>query len=178
MDESERLQRYRDGRENERDLELADRIAKLLNHPGINEDCMVDAYYYDFSVIPEKIQVDLQLWRDAYLIFGITNQGEIVSKWVDRWDLDSDNEIVDGKVVKKEKKHRDENYFVPEIKQSFDPKLLSCPVPLLFKTLDMDEGVLPEKNEIDVRNMDLCDACKNKIISEFIKAFNQLDKNK
>jgi hypothetical protein len=133
MDDSERLQRYKRNREcfevesNVLDEELADRIACLLNHPQIDKYCMVDAYYYDFSVIPRAIQEKLNLWRDAYLIFGITTEGEIVSKWVDRWDLDSPDPILEGKVMHGE---RPRIKMVPsEVCISFDPKLLSTPVP-------------------------------------------------
>ena len=137
MDESERLQRYR--REfklefewaDKNDSDLAERIAGLLNHPQIDKYCMVDAYYYDFSVIPTAIQEKLQLWRDAYLIFGITTEGEIVSKWVDRWDLDSRDPIIEGKVIHSERKELSS----PEITQNFNPNLLSTPVPDVIKDL-------------------------------------------
>lgn len=98
MSESERLQRFK---EKYYDLQIAEqdddefkmRIRALLNHPKIDKHCMVDAYYYDFSVIPREIQERLNLWRDVYQIFGITTEGEIVSKWVDRWDLDSFDKV-------------------------------------------------------------------------------------
>ena len=105
MGESERIERLKDSlyldsdEACRRDDTFANRIGALLNHPQINKHCMVDAYYYDFSVIPRDIREKLQLWRDCYLLFGITAEGEIVSKWVDRWDLDSNNPIVDGKVI-------------------------------------------------------------------------------
>jgi|ERR1700677_3403217 len=135
MDESERLQRY--GREcnseyaNEHDSKLSERIAKLLNHPKIDEYCMVDAYYYDFSVIPRDIQQKLQLWRDVYLIFGITTEGEIVSKWVGRYDLDSHDEIVNGKVIKSDKPF--DHMIPPKIQMQIDPKLLSLPMPDMIR---------------------------------------------
>lgn len=107
MDESERLQRYRREYEKEMvdedDVKFSERIAALLNHPAIDKHCMVDAYYYDFSVIPHEIQQKFNFYRDVYLIFGVTTFGEIVSKWVERWDLDSSDEIVDGKVIHKER---------------------------------------------------------------------------
>jgi hypothetical protein len=94
---------------------------------------MVDAYYYDFSEIPREVQEKLQLWRDVYLIYGITTEGEIVSKWVQRYDLDSNDPIIDGKVI-----HNDSlcnKTLIPQCKQSFNPKLLSTPAPQLFKSL-------------------------------------------
>lgn len=106
MDYSERIQRIRssscfDTTEIDKtDAVLANRIAALLNHPQIDEYCMVDAYYYDFSVIPRDIQKKNDFCRDCYLIFGITTEGEMVSKWVDRWDLDSNDPVMDGKVVR------------------------------------------------------------------------------
>lgn len=131
MDSSERIQRLRENRylEHEEidrlDGELSSRINELLNHPQIDKHCMVDAYYYDFSVIPRDIQERLNLWRDCYLIFGITTEGEMVSKWVDRWDLDSQDPIVDGKVIHEEGTRT--NFVFPKISQRFDPKLLSTP---------------------------------------------------
>lgn len=104
MQVSERLIRYQHYDRNalgwfdEDDAKFSMRIAALLNHSKIDEDCMVDAYYYDFSVIPQDIQNRLNLYGDVYLIFGITTEGEIISKWVDRWELDSDKTIVNGKV--------------------------------------------------------------------------------
>ena len=130
MDESERLQRYRSNESYQDDEELANRISSLLNHPDIDKNCMVDAYYYDFSVIPTEIQEKLQLWRDAYLIYGITKEGEIVSKWVDRYVLDSCREIVDGKLIESEDK---DIVTFPVINQLFNPELLSTPIPNIFK---------------------------------------------
>lgn len=104
MSDSERLQRYKQNIEcddkNETDNEIALRIFALLNNSKLDKYCIVDAYYYDFSVIPQKIQDIYNFYRDVYLIFGITIEGEIISKWVDRWDLDSSDEIVNGEVVK------------------------------------------------------------------------------
>jgi hypothetical protein len=133
MDESERLQRYRREYDkelaDEDDTKLAERIAALLNHPGIDKYCMVDAYYYDFSVIPHAIQEKLQLWRDTYLIFGITTEGEMITKWVERWDLDNSHPIVDGKVIPQERKE----IPLPVINQCYNPKLLSTPMPDFIK---------------------------------------------
>jgi hypothetical protein len=135
MDESERLERLRQNHYDEdRDIideKLAQRILLLLNDSKINKFCMVDAYYYDFSVIPKGVQERLQLWRDAYLIYGITIDGEIISKWIDRWDLDSDDPIVNGEVMHNENPKRD--FIVPEISQMFDSKLLQTPAPDFMK---------------------------------------------
>lgn len=174
MDESERLQRLRQNHyDEERDIldkELAERIAGLLNHPQIDKYCMVDAYYYDFSVIPHGVQESLNLWRDCYLIYGITYEGEMVSKWVDRWDLDSEDPIVDGKVVHNEKPANGSAFVVPEIKQCFDPKLLSTPAPEFLKIFNCDRALPPVNNEVDVSKMELCEDCKNKVVTEFMKA--------
>jgi hypothetical protein len=142
MINSERLERfkerkyYENGEAESFDDITADRIRKLLNHVGIDQYCLVDAFYYDFSAIPHAIQEKLNLCRDAYLLYGITTNGEIVSVWVDRWDLDSDDEIVDGKVIHKESE-QDNNTTsnIPIIiHQSFNAKLLSCPCPAsIFK---------------------------------------------
>ena len=139
MDESERLQRYQEkigfseSRDwaDESDKEVSNRIILLLNEPKIDKYCMVDAYYYDFSVIPRDIQQKLQLWRDVYLIYGITTEGEIISKWIDRWDLDSTDPIFDGKVIHKPY-DPNQNHLPPMIIQNIDPKLLSSPTPNLY----------------------------------------------
>jgi len=148
MDESERLQRFQERIEYSESYKIADkddaiiseRIFLLLNDPKIDKYCMVDAYYYDFSVIPKDVQEKLQLWRDAYLIYGITTEGEIVSKWIDRWDLDSSDPIVDGKVIHKPY-DPSQNHSIPaEIMQNFDPKLLSYPAPDLLKMFGKENG--------------------------------------
>lgn len=144
MDHSERIQRlkenaYLDPEENYRIDEIcANRIASLLNNEKIDEFCMVDAYYYDCSVVPHEVQEKMDLWRDCYLIFGITNEGQVVSKWVDRWDLDSDDPIVDGKVIHKPYERR----FVPDICQNYDRMLLRKPIPDVINKLF---GVKDEK---------------------------------
>lgn len=134
MDESERLERYRMEHDSawadEKDAELGARILALLNHPKIDKYCMVDAYYYDFSVIPRGVQEKLDLWRDAYLIFGITTEGEIISKWVDRWDLDSGHPIVDAKVIHPPFSPGNK---IPEISQDFNIDLLASPIPVFFR---------------------------------------------
>jgi hypothetical protein len=145
MDESERLQRYKEKHYDsewaeEVDISLADRIAALLNNPKIDKYCMVDASYYDFSVIPRAIQEKLQLGRDAYLIFGITIEGDLITKWVDRWDLDSIDPIENGICVHPPYDPR-ENHSVPiEIVQSFNPKLLSTPAPDFIKMFGKQNG--------------------------------------
>lgn len=95
MDNSERFERYKYSVQHDEwtklsnDEKLSRKILELLNHPDLNERCMVDAYYYDFSVIPSEIIDKFDIRHDAYLIYGITTKGELISKWVDRWDLDS-----------------------------------------------------------------------------------------
>ncbi len=108
IDDSERLQRYKetcgfsenseDAHEN--DKELSQRILAFLNNPKLDKYCMVDAFYYDFSTIPHEIKEKNQFWRDMYLLYGITIEGEIVKKWVQRWDLDSDCKIENGVAIK------------------------------------------------------------------------------
>lgn len=130
MSESERVQRLVENHYNEdRDIlddELAKRILSLLNDARVDKYCMVDAYYYDFSVIPEAVQKRLNLYRDVYLIFGITTEGEIISKWVDRWDLDSSDPIADGEVMHEENFRT--NIVPPEIAQMINAKLLLIPI--------------------------------------------------
>jgi len=176
MDESERLQRWQLGFEPDwavdKDKQISSRILALLNHPKINKYCMVDAYYYDFSVIPHAIQEKLQLWRDAYLIFGITTDGEIVSKWVDRWDLDSDDPIVDGKVIHEDKPCNPiTNVAIPTIAYTINPLLLSTPTFNFFESCQ--DVPLPNDNIIDVDCMDLCDTCKGKLLLELDRNFRR-----
>lgn len=40
-----------------------------------------------------------KFYRDMYLLFGITTDGEIISRWVERCDLDSKHNIEDGEVI-------------------------------------------------------------------------------
>jgi hypothetical protein len=107
MSNSERMERmtynysrYNYSREyaDKEDVIFEDRIVALLNHPKIDRDCLVDAYYYDYSVIPHIVCEEYNFYRDMYLIYGITNDGQIVSKWVERYDLDSDKPIHNGKL--------------------------------------------------------------------------------
>ena len=95
---SERLERKLN---RDDDSEFCLRIIKFLDHPDIDEFCMVDAYYYDFSEIPNEIIDKYRFFRDMYLVYGITNKGEIISKWVERYDLDSNKEITEGSVINK-----------------------------------------------------------------------------
>lgn len=114
--DSERLQRHQQNNTWMSDEEFCERIRLLLNHPDIKKYCMVDAFYYDFSVLPEKIK-DM-MGRDAYLCFGITKNAEIVSKWVDRYDLDSRHPIVDGNVIHPKFDPGDTSRYPPPISQT------------------------------------------------------------
>lgn len=71
------------------DAELYHRIHKLLGSPKHVYPCDCDAVYFDCSVLPPT---NCPLTRDAYLIYGVTEQGTFISKWIDRWELDSDDE--------------------------------------------------------------------------------------
>lgn len=136
MDESERLGRFYENvgySENKEyaikfDSNYSERIFKLLNDPRLDKYSMVDAYYYDYSVIPYVILDKYNFYSDQYLIFGITNEAEIISKWVDRYDLDSNDPIVDGKVIHSEIKPSSGPPLIP-LKYSSD--LLSHPIPNL-----------------------------------------------
>lgn len=102
MSESERLQRWRFNpsvdNQVEDDKKLEQKILNLLNHSDLDEYCLLDAYYYDYSEIPMEIMYKYAFCGDVYLIYGITNKGELVSKWVERYNLDCDE------FVEKEKK--------------------------------------------------------------------------
>jgi hypothetical protein len=93
MNKSERFERYFNKElgsiQCKDDEEFCNRIVHFLNDKRIDKDCFVDAYYYDYSVIPDKIKEKYNMSRDHYLIFGITDEGEMISRWVQRSDLDS-----------------------------------------------------------------------------------------
>lgn len=74
------------------------RIFDLLNDPRLHPYSIVDAKYYDYSVLPENVRD--QFYRDMYLLYGITEQGEFITKWVERYDLDCNDPIVNGKVIR------------------------------------------------------------------------------
>ena len=137
MSESERLQRFKeeiscydtsDGEPDREDKKLAERIRALLNHPKIDSYCMVDAYYYDFSEIPDELHEEIKLWSDCYLIYGITIDAQIVSKWVSQWELDSNDPIVDGKCVPPPNQETVSVSLPPDIMQVYSPDLLSTPI--------------------------------------------------
>jgi len=64
-------------------------LINLLNHPKIDDWCLVDAYYYDYCTIPHEVLKKAGIYRDAYLVYGITKNGEMITKWVDRWAVDA-----------------------------------------------------------------------------------------
>lgn len=41
----------------------------------------------------------------------------------------------------------------------------------IFNPSPDNDSVLPENNTIDLTNVDLCEDCKSKLVSELIKAF-------
>jgi len=101
--ESERLERVKRSNlhiyERDKDDEiLRERIFKLLNDSSLKSYNYVDAYYYDFSALPDKLKG--KFYRDMYLLFGINDLAQIVTKWVERYDLDSHHSVIDGKVIK------------------------------------------------------------------------------
>ena len=58
---------------------------KFLGSPENVHELDCDAMYYDFSVLPNDVK---GIMGDAYLVFGITDQGKFLSKWVDRYEFD------------------------------------------------------------------------------------------
>ncbi len=110
MRESARLEEYKimigfecgDTRQkaDQEDEVYANRIRELLNHPKIDNYCVVDACYYDAGEIPDEVCHKYGLYTDQYLIYGISFDGEFISKWVGRWDLNSDDPILNGEVVR------------------------------------------------------------------------------
>ena len=74
----------------EKDQQLCKKIWVLLGSPNNVYLYNCDALYFDFSVIPKNAERS----RDSYLIFGITDQGEFISKWIDRWELDEEKGLV------------------------------------------------------------------------------------
>ncbi|CAB4126706.1 hypothetical protein UFOVP80_50 [uncultured Caudovirales phage] len=106
MSESERLLRYKSNsghsetkeRADDEDTDLETRIVQLLNNPNIDEDCFVDCYYYDYCEIPDNILDKYKFFRDMYYLFGITKNGDLIGKWVERYDLDCHKPIINGEV--------------------------------------------------------------------------------
>jgi hypothetical protein len=60
---------------------------KFLGSPKNVYELHCDALYHDFSVLPDKIKNSIG--RDAYLVFGITNEGGFSSIWVGRHEFDA-----------------------------------------------------------------------------------------
>lgn len=131
--ESERLERLDQNRFNEEyydDRKFCDRLCAFLEIDP--HDCtLVDAAYFDFSVLPEDQYGHKIMSRDAYLVFCIKDNGEYLSRWIDRWDLDSDDPIIAGKCEHPPYDPQTTNH-APEIKQKFNPDLLSTPCPSFF----------------------------------------------
>lgn len=88
MSESERLERYcrnYSGDESSEDEKFRLKLVSLL---GLEKDDFADAYYYDFSVIPYNIREEYGFCRDMYFVFGINKNGQLISKWIERYDVD------------------------------------------------------------------------------------------
>jgi hypothetical protein len=91
MSRSERFLRYggdEEGREhtNFDEAGFEARIRTFLNNPKVDEYCLVDAYYYDFSTLPDEI--GRKYHQDMYLLYAIDVDGNMVSKWVERYEFD------------------------------------------------------------------------------------------
>lgn len=133
MLESERLERMNNCRFDElySDHKICDRLCALLQ-VDVHDITVIDGAYYDFSVLPEDELGNKIMFRDAYLIYAITNDGKYLSKWVDRWDLDSDSPIIDGKAIHPPYEPNSCN-VAPQIKFPFSKDLLSTPCPSISK---------------------------------------------
>ena len=116
---------------------LRDRIIALLNDPRIDDNSVVDAIYHDFSEIPYYVFDNFAIANDAYLIYGISEDRQIISKWVNRYDLDSIDPIKDGEIIRKP--FVDNACCAPEVKQKFDKNLLSTPCANLNVLVDSSE---------------------------------------
>ena len=96
IEDSERLQRFKRNIADltveaytlayQEDETLALRIVSLLGRADITNMNLIDAYYYDYCELPEKL--GRNCLRDMYIIYGINDSGEIITKWVERGDLD------------------------------------------------------------------------------------------
>lgn len=58
---------------------------------------------------------------------------------------------------------------IPGMGQKYDPEILSNLMMVSQKTFASEKCAPPANNTIDVADMDLCETCKSKFISEFIK---------
>lgn len=101
MEESERLQRFRQrltecfsaddfyeayAHASVEDEKFAARILQMLDDNRVTKCSLVDAFYYDYCELPPPF--DMQFHGDMYLIYGTAESGEMISKWVTRYDLD------------------------------------------------------------------------------------------
>jgi hypothetical protein len=94
MNESERLQRhkeysYRKSQEqkDEDDTDFTKKLCLILNQSCCYELALVDALYYDFSMLPDHLKGTFH--TDMYLVYGITYSGDMVSTWATRAQVDS-----------------------------------------------------------------------------------------
>lgn len=58
---------------------------------------------------------------------------------------------------------------IPDMRQKFDSKLLSNLMIGSQETFASEKCAPPINNIIDIENLDLCETCKSRFISEFIK---------
>lgn len=122
---SERLSRFKEDQDYEKDDKFKKRIHALLGCDDIFIDD-VDAQYYDFSVLPENMKD--KFYRDAYMLYGIDSKGNFHHHWIDRWGLDGCDEPFDP------------NLKPPNILQKFNPDLLSAPAINLFGLFGKEDG--------------------------------------
>ncbi len=80
---SERVERYGKSWTNIDD-DFSKKIWKLLGERKDVYHGYCDAVYFDFSVIPKHVNAQ----RDMYFLFGLTDNAEFVTMWIDRWEFD------------------------------------------------------------------------------------------
>lgn len=67
---------------NSLDMWLVERAVKCLDHPDLDITCPVEAYLFRYVKIPVPMREKYNLETDSILFFGVTKEGEVVSKWM------------------------------------------------------------------------------------------------
>ena len=83
----ERIERY-DPDYPGKDERFAFKIWSLL---GSRKDMFkndVDAFYFDYSALPEHMKDKVS--HDQYLLYGVNTKGDVITQWINRWEFDNE----------------------------------------------------------------------------------------
>ncbi len=103
----------------EKDKIFVRRILDLLNNADVDETWVVDAVYHMYTYDDLSEETSEVLYRNSYLLEGKTKCGDYISKWVKKYDLDSDAPIKNG-VVENEGSILKNNEGSPDVKISIN----------------------------------------------------------